>query len=90
MEIPTEKRSVGDQVIFSDPLGRDHPALVTAVWSETCVNLVFVSGDETRKDQYGRQLERQSSCVHGSQMHTHGNYWYMANEEPNPIAQAVT
>lgn len=29
-----------------------------------CVNLVYVSSDESKRDPYGLQLERQSSCVH--------------------------
>lgn len=30
-----------------------------------CVNLVFVVGDESKTDPYGRQIERKTSVMHG-------------------------
>ena len=52
------------------------------------VNLVFVSGDEAKDDQYGRQIERDTfigcladaierdtSVVHRMNQSAHGNYW---------------
>lgn len=76
------KPSVGDAVIFHDPKGNPHNALVTTVWSETLVNVVFVSDDENRQDSYGRQIERSTSLMHASVMNVHGNYWRYADEEP--------
>lgn len=75
---------VGDVVIWHDPTGVPHNALLTAVWSPTYVNLVIVSGDETRTDSYGRQIERNTSQTHKSQTKVHGNYWRYEDEEPNP------
>lgn len=79
---------VGGHVILVDPRGKEHDALVTAVWSpakyETpphygpvaSLNLVYVSEDENARDQYGRQLaERVTSVVHESAQPAHGNYW---------------
>lgn len=81
-----EKAKLGQSVIYVDPVGNDHPALVTAVWSETCVNLVFVSGDPAREDTYGRQIERETSVTHASvQGQAHGRYWRYEGEPKNPV-----
>lgn len=74
----------GEVVVYVDPVGMRRPALVTQPWGPTCVNLVFVSGDESRSDSYGRQIERQSSCVHVSVMPVHGNYWRFTDEPGKP------
>lgn len=50
--------TVGGRVVYCDEFARDHDALVTAVWGPNCVNVVFVTSDEDRKDQYGRQIMR--------------------------------
>lgn len=76
----------GDTVIYCDTKGVDHHALITVAWGATptgCVNLLWVSGDESKTDQYGRQIERQSSCVHKTSQGAHGNYWRWPEEEPN-------
>ena len=79
-----QRPQLGQKVVFTDPKGVDHEALVTAVWSETCVNLVWVSGDEARTDTYGRQLERQTSVTHATVMgQAHGNYWRYDGEARN-------
>ena len=73
---------VGEIVRYVDPRGIPHFALVTAVWpgeygkdNPPGLNLVFVSGDETKRDDYGRQTERVASVVHGSVQPAKGNYW---------------
>lgn len=84
---------VGDAVIFVDPYGKEHIALVTTSWGGTTVhpgddgpkpsvNLVFVSEDETKTDQYGRQIERNTSVVHQSNQSAHGMYWKELNDDP--------
>ena len=50
--------SVGDLVIFHDSRGVAHNTLVTVIYSPSCINGVYVSGDESRQDLYGRQIER--------------------------------
>lgn len=35
-----------------------------------CCNLVWVSSDPEKKDPYGRQLERQTSCAYGRNQST--------------------
>lgn len=77
------KPYVGCHVIWTDAVGVDHDALCQCVWSDTCINLVFVSGDENRKDGYGRQIEHQTSCTHVSNMGVHGFYWRWSDEEKN-------
>ncbi len=75
---------VGDLVVYCDPKGNDHKALVTAVWTPTCINLVLVSPDSEKQDSYGRQIERQTSMTHVSESEVHGFYWRRPDEEKNP------
>jgi hypothetical protein len=81
-----EKREVkvGGHVIWHDSVGTPHDAVVTAVWSQTCINVVFVSGDESKQDSYGRQIERATSCSYKTTMNVHGFYWRFVDDEPNP------
>lgn len=76
---------VGDTVVFHDPVGLAYQALVTAVWSPVCLNVVYVSQDEAKTDPYGRQIERQTSLLHKSSQPAHGIYWRFEDEEPSPI-----
>lgn len=87
----------GQRVIFVDEVMVRHEALVTewhgetreleagehhpATTSEPAVNLLIVSTDEQKRDQYGRQIERSSSIVHRSSQGAHGNYWMWPDEE---------
>lgn len=82
---------VRDAVIFTDPKGKDHAALVTATWGQpdkgkaVAVNLVYVSDEENRRDECGRQLMRSSSVCHVSTMGiAHGYYWRWSGEEKRP------
>jgi hypothetical protein len=75
---------VGSPVTFVDSLGRDRPALVTAVWgppeSNPSINVVVVNNDENQTDTYGRKIERFTSVVHKSNQYAHGNYWKPVSE----------
>lgn len=42
------------------------------------VNLVFVTGDPSKTDPYGLQIERASSVVHRNDQGAHGNFWDFA------------
>jgi hypothetical protein len=57
---------------------QDPPANVPI--GETCCNLVWVSGDEKRKDDYGRQTCRESSVVHKGSQPAQGNFWVWPDE----------
>lgn len=91
---------VEDSIVFHDPNGKPHNAIATAIHGDKesfekhgsvpCINLVFASGDQNKQDQYGRQLERESSVVHKSSHNAHGNYWRWASEKPNPVIPAQT
>jgi len=81
--------SVGDHVVFTDAHRKDHSALVTEVWdggveqvreSLPAINLLYVVKDESRMDQYGRQIERESSAVHRAMNSAGANCWRMADE----------
>lgn len=76
---------VGQVVIYHDEVGMPAPGLVTAVWSPSTINILIVSTDENKQDDYGRQIERFSSRTHKTYLNAHGNYWRFEDEEPNPI-----
>lgn len=69
---------VGACVLFMDELRQMQSALITAVHGTAsydengkllfmpCVNLVIVSNDQSKRDQYGTQIERHSSVQHRS------------------------
>jgi len=75
---------VGDHVIFTDTRRQQHSALVTEVWdsgveqredSLPAINLLYVVGDDSRMDQYGRQIERESSVTHLAMNSAEANCW---------------
>lgn len=68
---------VGDTVTFINALRKEMPALVTAVWGPTCINIVIVSEDADKTDTYGRQIERHTSVGHKSLYEqVFGMVWY--------------
>ncbi len=70
---------IGDVVLVADEYGVVRNGLVTNAWNTT-INVLFVSGDETKTDQYGRQIERQSSCSHKLHTTAPGRFWYWPDE----------
>jgi hypothetical protein len=74
------KLEIGSSVVYVTPKGERRNALVTAVWSDICCNAVFVTADETKKDTYGRQIERATSVVHKSMQAAPGNFWAWSDE----------
>lgn len=87
----SDKRQVGVVVHFVDATGVPHNALVTAWWSETCCNVVIASGDITKQDVYGRQIERYTSVMHKlSAGATFGMYWKWPEEELTPKAAPIS
>lgn len=94
MEVP-QWPQVGHSVIYTDERGADHVALLTTIhgapWNETSgptVNLLYVSGDESRHDSYGRQIERECSVCHKNVMGVvHGRYWRTLNEDRNAYVE---
>ena len=93
---------VGNVVIFCDPHGKDHNAIVTAVWctefakntteanNPVGLNLVMASDDASAQDQYGRQVHRETSISHASTQRAHGFYWRFPDEKPNPHTPPVS
>ena len=73
---------VGCHAIFTDPVGKEHDALITAVWGSQCVNVTFVDDDPNQRDSCGRKLNRQyTSVMHGSVQQAHGNFWMWPGEK---------
>jgi hypothetical protein len=78
-----EGYKVDPRVIYVDPDGRPHHALITTVHSMLasdptkpwCVNLVYVTDDLTKTDPYGLQLERKTSVSHESMGGANGNFF---------------
>ena len=74
-----KKVEIGHHVKFFDAYGKEQDALVQAVWGDAegtpSINIIVVSFDENKEDQYGRQIEHYTSVVHGDQQSAHGMYW---------------
>jgi hypothetical protein len=85
---------VGQHVIYVDSVGKPHKALVTVWWGmdengarypyyaegELGCNVVVISDDELKKDDYGRQIERYTSVVHKSKQAAPAYYWCWPDE----------
>lgn len=81
---------VGDAVIFADPLRNEHDAVVTAVWGPDCINVVFVSTDESKTDTYGRQIERETSVSRHSENNCFGrSFRPVGSEKPEYRAYPI-
>jgi hypothetical protein len=78
----------GSPVIYVDPVGVEHAALVTNCFGpdgqidpaipdqlKYAINLVWVEDDESKRDSYGRQIARNTSISGQSEYTAHGNYW---------------
>lgn len=82
---------VGGHVVYVDPKGVQRDALIQIVWSQDvypgdypCINVVVISADSNRQDQYGRQIEHVTSLVHKDKQGAHGNYYMLPGDTPNP------
>jgi hypothetical protein len=79
---------IGGHVTFIDSHFVEHDALITQVWGKEDVvnhyypacNVVWVSGDESKTDPYGRQLERATSIVHISMNPAKAMCWKWPDE----------
>lgn len=76
----TREPKYGERVIYIDEFRKQHNALVTEPHGGTCCNLVYVSSDEKKHDTYGRQIERDCSCVHISCNEAKANCWAYPDE----------
>ena len=71
----------GSVVEYVDERGKPHAALVTADWGvgspddDKSVNVVWVVGDESQTDSYGRQIARATSVVNEARQAAPGLYW---------------
>ena len=73
---------VGAHVIFTDPIGTQHDALINAVHGTRCINCVYVVKDRNATDNYGRKTNKQyTSVMHGNTQQAHGMFWMWPGEE---------
>lgn len=79
----------GMHVKVVDEFGKLHDGLVTNSWGDTevedgkpgpCINVLFVSDDTSKQDQYGTQIERYSSTSHKLSTEAPGRYWFFPDE----------
>jgi hypothetical protein len=79
-----EPVAVGGVVLVVDENYQEHFGLVTAVHGAfggsyiPCINVIYVTGDEAKRDPYGQQTERMSSLQHHSVvtfMPKPGRFW---------------
>ena len=79
-----KKIEIGDHVIYVDSVGTTHSALVQAIWGDPegtpAINVIIISGDSKKTDQYGRQTEHFTSVVYKEQQQAHGFYWERSSE----------
>jgi len=68
-------KQIGDVIVFTDEVGVRHNALVTNVWSETCLNLVYMDSDVDKTDSYGRQIVRKTSVQAKMPTSAPGFFW---------------
>lgn len=84
---------VGDPVVFVDQRATQRAAVCTANWGgdipHPSINVVFVSGDESKTDQYGRQIQRETSVPHAVNQAAPGYYWRHADEEPKQTERSA-
>lgn len=75
---------VGDVVVYTDEVGVEHDALVTAYWMgdkpDGALNCVYITKDTSKTDPYGLQTERASSVSRQNPSATaHGRFWNPKN-----------
>ena len=77
---------IGDHVVVTDPVGKQHNGLVTAVWGNDddptpTINVLYVSDDPNKHDSYGRQIDRDmTSTQHKSKTSAPGRFWQLPEE----------
>jgi len=100
MENELKQVEVGELVVFLDANRVQHNALLTAVWGEhrigngfdgkpyeswPCVNLVFVVSTDDKQDQYGRQIQRETSVSHFAGSQAPGMYWFYTDQQQQEL-----
>jgi len=85
---------IGSVVLFVDNRYQVHEALVTAIHGnpkeKPCINLVYVTKDDSRQDGYGRQIDRETSVVHISNNSAGGYCWQFGDEEHHVEVKTIS
>lgn len=69
---------VGQNVLWYDPKGKPHDALITCIHgpgATPSINVVVVNLEEGQRDDYGQKIARETSVVHEDNQSAHGRYW---------------
>jgi hypothetical protein len=69
-------------------VSEDIPGTEGSNWP--CINLVCVSSDEAKQDQYGRQIERETSVVHIRNNSAGGFCWQWPDEEHHVVVKTIS
>jgi hypothetical protein len=81
-----EHPAVGSAVWFRDENGVHHDALITTVHGTelgvNAINLVYVSGDKSATDQYGRQTVHKTSVPVQGTHAAPGGFYYIVPAVP--------
>jgi hypothetical protein len=82
--------AIGAAVVYTDPKGQDHEAIVTNAYGTSiqgAINVAFVSADTSRTDTFGRQIERETSVLHQTIQPTHGRFWRHVGEDKKTVSE---
>lgn len=76
-----ETVTIGEAIKVVDEHGVQHDALCTQNWGndtgeKNTINIVYISKDANKRDQYGAQKEHLSSCQHRDMTTAPGRYWF--------------
>lgn len=55
-----------------------------------CINLLYVSSEESEQDQYGRQIKREASVVHIASNTAGANCWQWPDEEHHVVVNRIS
>jgi hypothetical protein len=70
---------IGQHVIWHNPFGKPHDALITNIWGDPdkfpSINVVVVNLEEGQSDSYGQKIQRETSVVYKNEQSAHGRFW---------------
>lgn len=80
---------IGQRIKFVDEIRRLHDALITTVWNDKMINLLYISSNPAEHDSYGRQSVHKTSVPKRQDFNQHAGYFFF-NEEEVPADMVET